>query len=98
MEPAGSAEAQRIAECKRRMADIAERHGAGLVDFYRGSPLTRADENFWDALHYRAPVGRRVIEVLAALRAGTAADAPDGSWVILARPHAGGTVGLAPAR
>jgi hypothetical protein len=53
------------AVCKRRIARIAEEHHGVTVDFRFASPITTDDANYWDALHYRLPIARRVVESLA---------------------------------
>jgi hypothetical protein len=53
----GSREAIVWEECKARVADlVAQDPRARLVDFMIPSPVTREDANYWDPLHYRAPV------------------------------------------
>ncbi|GJD45952.1 hypothetical protein AFCDBAGC_3831 [Methylobacterium cerastii] len=83
--PAGTPEGAREAACKRRVAAIGKARGVVVVDFRLPSPITTRDENYWDALHYRLPVAARVVAGLqAAAEAG--ADAPDGSYRVLAHP------------
>jgi hypothetical protein len=60
----GTAPAERDRLCKARAAEIARRHGATTVDFRIPSPITTRDANYWDALHYRLPIGARVVEGL----------------------------------
>ena len=72
-------------ECKARVADIGERRGATVVDFRRPSPVTTEDSNYWDALHYRAPIAERVVRALREAR-DTRRDAPDGFYRVLAAP------------
>jgi hypothetical protein len=62
--PPASPEGARAAECKRRAAAIAQAQGGIVVDFGFPSPITRVDENYWDPLHYRLPIARRVAEAL----------------------------------
>lgn len=69
----GSQEAAREAECKRRVADIARRHGAQYADFRRPSAITTRDANYWDRLHWRIGVGRDLID---AVRVEMVAGAP----------------------
>jgi hypothetical protein len=40
------------------------------VDFMLPSPITEADDNYWDALHYRAAVADRIAGDLAAANRG----------------------------
>ena len=81
----GSEEAAREGECKARMAQIATRRGAHLVDFKIASPITIEDANYWDALHYRLPIARRIVEDIATAVA-TGRDDPGGDWRYLAGP------------
>ncbi|TGD94759.1 hypothetical protein [Methylobacterium nonmethylotrophicum] len=82
----GSPAAAREAACKARVAAIARRHGATLVDFRIPSAVTRDDTNYWDALHYRLPIAGRVV---AALRRAVdeGRDDPDGFYRVLAAPR-----------
>lgn len=80
----GSAEGQRYAACKSELAALAARHGAILVDYAQGSPVTRRDENYWDRVHFRLPIARRIEADLAAVAQGAAASA-DGA-VTVTRP------------
>ena len=58
----GSHEAARETECKARIAAIAGRRAAPFVDFKIASPITTEDANYWDGLHYRLPIARRIVE------------------------------------
>jgi len=78
----GSRDAAREAECKARIAAIARRHGGDLIDFKIASPITTEDTNYWDALHYRLPVARRIVEGIARA-AATGRDDPAGDWRVL---------------
>jgi hypothetical protein len=83
-QPASEA-AAREGECKARMAAIATRHGAHLVDFKIASAITTEDANYWDMLHYRLPIAQRIVEGIAsAVAAGK--DDPGGDWRYLAGP------------
>ncbi|KMO15462.1 hypothetical protein SQ03_17265 [Methylobacterium platani JCM 14648] len=83
----GSGAAAREAACKARVAEIARRRGAVLVDFRIPSAVTREDTNYWDALHYRLPVAARIV---GALRRAVdeRRDDPDGFYRVLAAPRA----------
>lgn len=85
----GSAGAAREAACKARVAEIARRRGATLVDFRIASAVTRDDTNYWDALHYRLPIAARIV---GALRRAVdeRRDDPDGFYRVLAAPPAAG--------
>ena len=41
-----------------------------VVDFMRPSPITDADDNYWDGLHYRVGVADRIAHDLAAANRG----------------------------
>jgi hypothetical protein len=83
--PPGSKEAAREAECKARMAAIAARRGAHLVDFNFASSITTEDAHYWDPLHYRLPIAKRIVEGIATAVA-TGKDDPGGDWRYLAGP------------
>jgi hypothetical protein len=61
----GSLDAAYEAECKRRIAAIASEHRGIAIDFRFASPITTGDANYWDPLHYRLPIARSVVELLA---------------------------------
>jgi hypothetical protein len=71
--PAGSPAANAWSECKRRVADVAAHVPETLaVDFMRPSPITEADDNYWDGLHYRAAIADRIAGDLEAANRGVA--------------------------
>jgi len=81
----GSPVAAREAECKRRVAEIAGHHGIGVVDMRIASAITTVDSNYWDRLHYRLPVGKRIVaDVNRAL--ASRADDPGGEWTYRSGP------------
>jgi hypothetical protein len=80
----GSYGEAREMECKRRVAAIARRRGAILVDWRILSPLTTDDSHFWDLLHYRLPTAYRLIDDLAHI-VDEGRESPDGSYRILVR-------------
>jgi hypothetical protein len=82
--PPASPEAARAAECKRRVAAIADAHGGIVADFGFPSPITRVDDNYWDPLHYRLPIAKRVAEALRQAAEGER-DAPD-FRIVAAKP------------
>jgi hypothetical protein len=84
MVAAGAFGEMRDAECKRRITAIARRRGATLVDWRILSPLTTADSNFWDPLHYRLPIAYRLIDDLGHV-VNEGRESPDGSYRILVR-------------
>jgi hypothetical protein len=70
------------AECKARIAALARKHSAKLIDWRIVSPLTINDANYWDPLHYRLPIGERIArELLAAVLEGR--PSADGSYRIV---------------
>jgi hypothetical protein len=75
----GSQEAAREAECKARMAQVAMRRGAHLIDFKIASEITGNDANYWDTLHYRLPIAERIVAGIATAVA-TGKDDPRGDW------------------
>lgn len=66
----GSAGAELYEACKGALREVARQRGAIVVDYAFGSPLTRGDENYWDALHFRLPIARMVEADLAAVAKG----------------------------
>ncbi len=72
------------AECKRKIAAIARRRGALLVDWRIASPIAREDTLFWDPIHYRAPIADRLIDDLGHI-VNEGRESPDGSYRILVR-------------
>ena len=87
----GTLAAAREGECKAQIAAIAARHKAPVIDFRIRSPITMADANYWDPLHYRIGIADRVAADLGrALASG--ADDPDGEFTVitaLGRPGRG---------
>ncbi len=82
-QPVPGTEAAAIEQvCLDRLAAIARKHGALMVDWRFPSALTREDTNFWDPLHYRLPIAERLVEDLR--QAATGASAADGSWRVTA--------------
>jgi hypothetical protein len=72
------------AECKTRIAAIAGRRGATVIDWRINSVLTRNDSNYWDSLHYRVPIATRIANQLGpAVLAGRESD--DGSYRLILR-------------
>ncbi len=78
----GTRKAIEEAECKARIAVIAEKRKIPVVDFRIASDITRRDENYWDPLHYRVAIAERFARgVSTALK--TRADDPNGDWRML---------------
>jgi hypothetical protein len=82
--PIGSRAGAVEAECKARVAQIARAHGASLFDFRFHSAVTAEDSNYWDPLHYRIGIARRVAETLRDAPSGDG-EAVHGFYRILAR-------------
>ena len=62
-------------ECKRRVAQLAARTPNTLaVDFMLPSPITEADDNYWDSLHYRVGIADRIVHDLDAANRGATSD------------------------
>jgi hypothetical protein len=75
---AGSVADQREAACKDAVAALAARRGAALIDYARPSPITLHDDNYWDPLHFRLPIARRLeAEITAVAKGGP--PQPDGA-------------------
>ncbi|MGL4728865.1 MAG: hypothetical protein ACRCWO_08915 [Bosea sp. (in: a-proteobacteria)] len=67
----GFGDEAREAACKRALTALAGRVNAALLDYRLFSPLAHDDSRFWDPLHYRVDVARRIeADLLAADRAG----------------------------
>ena len=80
-----SAAAHRDTECKRRVVTLAAGYGAAVVDFRFPSSITESDDNFWDPLHFRVGIARRIVEGLRQA-AIDGADDPAGTFRVLGRP------------
>jgi hypothetical protein len=81
----GSFSAAREQECKARIAEIAQRHGASpVIDFRIRSAITSNDDNYWDPLHYRLPIADRVVSDIAQALDGKGD--PNGDWRLLEEP------------
>lgn len=62
---------QRYMACKAELGRLAARHGAVVADYAHRSPVTREDSNYWDPLHFRLPIARRVEADLIAVARGS---------------------------
>ena len=51
-------------KAKGRIAAIGRKLGVTVIDWRIASPITRNDENYWDGLHYRLPIARRLTDDL----------------------------------
>lgn len=78
--PPGSRSAAEFAECRRRILDISGTRKAHVVDFRFPSAMTTPDENFWDPLHYRMPVARKIARAILAATLDGQTAAHDGTW------------------
>ena len=67
-----------------RIAAMAHRYNALMVDWRYPSALTRDDTRYWDPLHYRLPVASGIVRTLEAASRGETSK--DGSWTVLSRP------------
>jgi hypothetical protein len=85
--PPGSPAEAIEAECKGRVAGIAQSRGASLLDFRRPSAVTVEDSNYWDPLHYRIGIARRIAAALRSADTGGPEPA-DGFYRVLSRPAA----------
>jgi hypothetical protein len=68
----GSPGWQRYMACKAELGQLAARHGAVIADYAHRSSVTREDSNYWDPLHFRLPIARRVEADLIAVARGSA--------------------------
>lgn len=82
--PPGSRSAAEFAECRRRIVDIAGTRKSRVVDFRFPSAMTNLDENFWDPLHYRVPIARKIARGIVAATVEGQTQAPDGTWTTVA--------------
>ncbi len=75
----GSREAIIWGECKTRLAALAATvPGTRLVDFMIPSAVTRADDNYWDPLHYRMRISSWLARSLRAAADGPPRIEPEG--------------------
>ncbi len=81
----GSRAAARETECKSRIADLAARHRAHVIDFRFTSQITRTDTNYWDPIHYRKHIADKIIAAITAAVRGEADDSAR-NWRLLAAP------------
>jgi hypothetical protein len=71
------------AECKRQIAAIGKTANWPVIDFRIRSSITTDDTNYWDGLHYRLTIAKRIEDGIArALQ--THQDDPIGDWRVLA--------------
>ncbi len=62
-------------ECKRRVAALAAvTPNTAAIDFMIPSPITLADDNYWDPHHYRVGIAERIVADLASGLRGQASD------------------------
>jgi hypothetical protein len=78
----GTTAGVREADCKAKVAGIAVKHGAAVIDFRVPSSITKTDANYWDPLHYRVGIADRVARGISrALKTGK--HDPDGDWTLV---------------
>ncbi len=71
----GSAGAVVWDECRRRVvAEAARVPNTQVLDFMRPSPITEADDNYWDGIHYRTGVADRLSRDMAGAGQGETSD------------------------
>jgi hypothetical protein len=69
----GSAGAAQFEACRAAVEQVARKHAATLVDFRFRSEITREDANYWDPLHFRIGIARRIEAVLTGVAGGQGA-------------------------
>ncbi|HTS94921.1 MAG TPA: hypothetical protein VMG55_23115 [Stellaceae bacterium] len=73
--PPGSAEAGRMERCNEAFGSLAaKRPHTAIVDYLHDGEIADRDENFWDAVHYRTPVARRLEADISAAASRLMAD------------------------
>lgn len=77
---------QRFEACKAQIAAIAARQKAVVADYTHPSGLTREDSNYWDPLHYRLPIARRLEADLITLGLGERAP-DDPALIVIGAPR-----------
>jgi hypothetical protein len=66
LSPPGSAAARQQQRCKDAFRAVAEsRPRSVLVDLLTDGPLARDDGNWWDRMHFRAPIARQIEKRIA---------------------------------
>ena len=61
----GSDAAALVAACKQKASTLAEAHAnLRVIDFLNDGPISRP-ENFWDNIHYRGAIARRIEDAIA---------------------------------
>jgi hypothetical protein len=66
----GSAAAAKTEACRAALQAVAQTHHATLLDFRFRSELSTQDSNYWDPLHFRVGIARRIEAVLVAVAQG----------------------------
>lgn len=82
----GSVAAQHDAACKEAVAAVAARRGATVIDYAQRSPITLRDDNYWDPLHFRLPIARRLEAEIVSAAGGGPVEA-DGAARVIAPPR-----------
>lgn len=81
----GSIEAARSEACRAEIEAVALRQNATLVDFRFRSDVTGEDTNYWDPLHFRVGIARRIEAVLMAAARGQGANSDPAVRITLPR-------------
>jgi hypothetical protein len=77
LSPPNSAVARYEEQCKQRFRDLAaHRNRTAVVDLLTDGPIAQEDRNFWDRIHYRAPVARLIEADIAEALRGLMQQAP----------------------
>jgi len=75
--PPGSEAARDEDACKARYGSLAARRPRTVVvDLLQDGPIAREDRNFWDRVHYRAPIARLIEADIADALRGLASQEP----------------------
>ncbi|MGO4704216.1 hypothetical protein AB4072_00365 [Microvirga sp. 2MCAF38] len=82
----GTREAAIEEACKVQITDLALEKGVALVDFRYHSPVTENDANYWDPLHYRIGIARRIVDALKEARV-SGSDDRQGFYRVLSLPR-----------
>jgi hypothetical protein len=84
--PPGTREEAQVDQCKGRVAAIAASRATLAIDFRIRSSITMDDSNYWDPLHYRLHIGRRIVrEIKRAVEMGSGDTG--GDWAFLSAPR-----------
>ena len=70
--------------CKARVSEIGQQFGATVIDWRIPSSITLEDSNYWDSLHYRVSVAKKIAHDLSAAFL-TKKPSIDGTYQVLSR-------------